>query len=331
MQRVCYCKKILVYFSQRQIVILERGIEMTLRDIAYIAAIQEEKSITKAANRLYIAQPALSQCVRKVENELGITLFNRTPSGVQLTAEGTCFLHFAKKVLVEQKSFERELEDMRNTNSGSLSIGFSGSQASYVLPYFLADFKKEYPAIDVQLIEASSDKIEAGVEMGNIDVSILHTPVLNQNLEYFELSRDRFVIVPRSCSKFSPHIYYKEGVTRPYMDIHFLEEEPLVLTQSWQRSRMICDQIFRKAKISPVIRQETNHIGTLDALTLVDYASTLLPEKQLTVDIRRRGYYLIDEEYDVPYSFVVCTLKGGYVSQACSKLIELLHRKQYTF
>ncbi|NMA93398.1 MAG: LysR family transcriptional regulator, partial [Clostridiales bacterium] len=65
---------------------------MTLRDIAYIVVIQEEKSITKASNKLYVTQPALSQRVRKVESELGITLFNRTSRGVQLTSEGECFL-----------------------------------------------------------------------------------------------------------------------------------------------------------------------------------------------------------------------------------------------
>lgn len=304
---------------------------MTTRDMEYMAMIQQEKSITKAAAKLFIAQPALSQCVRKLENELDITIFIRTATGVQPTPEGECFLRFVQKTLAEQKNFKREIADLSGDKSGVIRLGFSGTQASFVLPYFLTDFKEQFPSIDIQMIEASSNDIEKQIGEGQIDIGILHLPIGSENLDYFELSRDRFVIIPRSCSKFQPHIYYKEGESRPYLDISFLKDEPLVLTQSWQRSRMACNQIFENAGIVPQIKQVVKHIGTLDALTLVDYASTLLPEKQLTENIRRRGYFYIDEAYDVSYAFVVCTLKGTYISNACQHLLDLLHKIQYTF
>lgn len=75
--------------------------------MAYIVSIAEEQSITRAAAKMYMAQPALSQCVQKVEKELGVTIFHRQPNGVKLTAEGECFLEFAKKTLTEQKTMEK--------------------------------------------------------------------------------------------------------------------------------------------------------------------------------------------------------------------------------
>lgn len=304
---------------------------MTTKDMEYMAMLQQEKSITRAAAKLFIAQPALSQCVRKLENELGITLFLRTASGVRPTPEGECFLRFVHQTLNNRQNFERELQDLSDVESGVVRLGFSGTQAAYVLPHFLNQFKAQHPSIELKLIEATSDQIERGIEAGSIDIGILHLPVGSKNLDYFELNDDRFVIIPRSCSQYQPYIYYKQGEALPYLNINFLKNEPLVLTQSWQRSRMACNQIFEKAGIVPQVRQVVHHIGTLDALTLVDYASTLLPEKQLTDDTRRRGYYLVDEAYSVSYAFVVCTLKSAYISKACQALLDLLHTLRGSF
>lgn len=305
--------------------------DLTIRDMEYIAAIAKEKSMTKAAAQLFVAQPALSQCVRKLEKELGITLFLRTVTGVCPTAEGECFLRFVEKTLAERTNFEKELVDLSQSEGGTIRLGFSGAQAAFVLPHFLTNFRVQHPSIELQLVEASSDTIEKGIEAGEIDVGILHLPIASPRLDYFELSRDRFVIIPRSCGAYEQYIYYKEGEKLPYLNIGFLKNEPLVLTQQGQRSRIACNQIFEKAGIVPQVRQEVQHIGTLDALTLVDYASTLLPEKQLTEDIKRRGYFLIDEKYSVSYAFVVCTLKDAYLSKASRQLLDRLQEIQYTF
>ena len=91
---------------------------MTLRDMEYIAAIAEDKSITRASTRLFVAQPALSQCVQKVEKELGVRIFLRESSGVRLTAEGQCYMEFIQKTLHEQKNLHKKLEDLRRADLG---------------------------------------------------------------------------------------------------------------------------------------------------------------------------------------------------------------------
>ena len=122
---------------------------MTTRDMAYIVSIAEEQSITRAAAKMYMAQPALSQCVQKVEKELGVTIFHRQPNGVKLTAEGECFLEFAKKTLTEQKTMEKKLLDLQNSDRGVVQLGFTGMQAMYVLPYFLPQFKEMVPSCSI--------------------------------------------------------------------------------------------------------------------------------------------------------------------------------------
>ena len=110
---------------------------MTLKDLEYFTAIARERSITRAAASLYIAQPALSQCLQKIEKEIGAELVIRNSSGVVLTSEGQFFLDFATRVLQERLQLEQKITDVENAENGSIRLGFTGTQATYVLPYIL--------------------------------------------------------------------------------------------------------------------------------------------------------------------------------------------------
>lgn len=304
---------------------------MTTRDMAYIVSIAEEQSITRAAAKLYMAQPALSQCVQKVEKELGVSLFIRQPNGVKPTVEGKCFLEFAKKTLAEQRTMEKKLADLQDTDHGEIQLGFTGMQATYVLPYFLPQFKEKYPAIDIILTEASSEDVEEKLVKGEVEVGIVHPPLLRDELEYFELNHDEMVIVPRSNSRYHKMIYYRDDDPMPYLDIEFLRKEPIIVTQSWQRSRMICEQIFDKMGFKPPIKQISRNLTTLDALAQVDYGTVLLPSKQVSDALRRRGIFKIDPAYSVPYTFNIAVLKNAYLSSPAQKLVEFLKEIRGTF
>ena len=103
------------------------------------------------------------------------------------------------------------------------------------------------------------------------------------------------------------------------------------MTPPEQRSRMVCDQILANAGVVPVIKQVSRNLSTLDALAQVDYASTIMPEKRVSPALRMRGYYHLEPEIAVPYTFVVATLKDSYLSIAAQALREELFKKQFTF
>lgn len=304
---------------------------MTLKDMLYLIAISEEKSITKAAAKLFIAQPALSQCVQKVEKEIGTEIFVRTTVGVQVTAEGRCFLKFANKTLLEYQSMQKQMSDIKNAEGGEITLGLTGTQATYILPYILPRFKKIYPNISITLVEDNGSMIEEKLSNLELDVGIIPLPIVKKNLDYFELSQDDMVVIPRSCSRFRKYIYYLDGDNKPYLDIQFLKEEPLVLTLPQQKSRMICDQIFAKAGITPEVKQISKNLITLDALAQVDYATTLMPSKQISGELKRRGFYYLEPKYSVQYSFCVVTLKDTYISMATRKLLDMLYDIRGTF
>jgi len=304
---------------------------MTLKDLEYFLAIARERSITRAAAKLYVAQPALSQCLQKIEKETGVDLVVRSSSGVVLTSEGQCFLEFAERVLQERQQLEKKLRDVENADNGEIRLGLTGTQATYVLPYILPEFQAKHPGVSITLVEANSNEIEEKLLRHEVDIGILHPPITHQELDCFGLSSDNMVIIPRTVSNFQDFVYYKEDEDQPYLSMDLFKDEPIVLTLPEQRSRMICDQIFANAGIVPKIRQICRNIATLNALALVDYASVMVPRKQLSTALRNRGFFKIDESVDVPYTFVVATMKDSYLPIAVRHLREEFLQKRYTF
>lgn len=302
---------------------------MTIKDLEYFAVIARHGSITRAASELFIAQPALSQCLQKLEKETGLQLFVRQSRGVALTSQGECFLHFAQSVLREQEDMKRRMQDVEHGEKGQIRLGFPGSQAAFVLPHILPDFQAAHPGVSIVLVEATSNDIEQKLLDHEVDMGILHLPVLCEELDWFELSRDEMVFVPRSTTDLTESTYQEAG--RRYIRPEFLAAEPLILTPPEQRSRMVCDRILAGAGVVPQIKQISRNLSTLDALVQVDYASTLMPEKQLSAALRQRGYCYLPPKLSVPYTFVVATLKEGYLPIAAKALMAELKKKQFTF
>ena len=304
---------------------------MTLRDLQMMVTIADEKSISRAAVKLFLAQPALSQCLRKVEKELGTVVFVRINTGVVPTEEGEVFLEFARETLGAKSTMEKKMEDLRTEEHGIIHLGLTGTQAAYVLPSFLPEFNERHPRVEIILVEASSTVVERKLMSGECDVGILHPPILEEGLTVFELSHDEMVVIPRSRSRFQPYIYYQEGERIPYLNIDFLRDEPVLFTQGDQRSRQISDGIFERAGFLPKIKQISNHLITLDTLAQVDYGTVLLPAKQISEPLKRRGYYRLDQRFRPWYPFLVAYRKAAYQSAAVKKLLEVLEEKKGTF
>lgn len=304
---------------------------MKLQNMSYMLKVAEEKSITKAAAALFIAQPALSQCIKTVEKELGYSIFIRQSTGVTVTEEGRCFLEFARRVMAEQKNYEKRINDIRSNASREIRIGLTGTQGAYVLPYFLPQFQRKYPMVKVILTEGFSPMIQKMIVDGDIDVGIIHPPIDVEGLDVFELSHDDLVIVPREQSRYHQFIYYRDGDNKPYLNLKFLENEPVALSTPKQRSRKICDEIFRRAGITPLVIQESKSLAALDALAQVNYATVFLPAKQLSAGLKQRVHFYIDPKYAPDYPFYVAVAHNTYHSLMTEKLLAFLRTLIGTF
>lgn len=303
---------------------------MTLKDIEYFYTVAKEKNITKAAAALFIAQPALSQCIKKLENEMGIMLFIRNKAGTTLTKEGECFYAFAQKVLNEKKQLDAQLQDMKNGEGGTVKLGFSGSQASFILPQILPAFRTDHPNIEIQLVESLSVETEKKLIAREIDIAIIPKPILFESIEYFEFSRDDMVLLPSRSSEYKRYAYTDEKDGKDYISMDFFRTEPIVTTFPGQKTRMITDIILSRAGITPNIKQMARNIITVKALAQMDTASALVPRKLLGT-ISDRPCFAIPSRYSEPYSYVVAYLKDAYISQAMRNLMNAFLLNKFSF
>lgn len=147
------------------------------KDWHLFITIAETGNLTKAANRLYVSQPALSYRLTQLEKQFDEPLFIRMPRGLALTETGELYYNYAKDMLKRKEDFESSLENKKNTISGVLSLGCSSIFANYELPDILEGFTKAYPDVRIQLKTGISSKISDFYQAGDVHVAIIRGPV----------------------------------------------------------------------------------------------------------------------------------------------------------
>lgn len=146
---------------------------MELRHLRYFVAVAEERSFTRAAGRLHIAQPAVSAQIKSLEEELGLALLHRDRHHVELTTAGAAFLRGTRSLLADLDGHIREARRLAEIGAGRLAIGFVGSQSHEWMPQVLRSFRREHPGVELSLTElVPSEQMDALLEK-RLDVGFM--------------------------------------------------------------------------------------------------------------------------------------------------------------
>ncbi len=301
---------------------------MTNRELLYIKTIAEEKSISKAAVKLFLSQPSLSQCISRIEAELGTKLFNRSATGLSTTYAGERYLNMAHQVLRLYKDFEAEISDINSLNIGRLDIGITTHLASYLLPKLLPRYRALYPNLSICITEESSSVLEEMVLSGKVDFAVMHThPLLiSQNshaLRFSLIQNDPFLLVAPADTKLkatSPCDPY------PLIDPELLKTQDFIMVSPGRRIRQVADIILSKAEIEPKIILTTQSFETAKRLASVGMGVTLLPEAYLAIFPGEYDTKLfrLPAQWEGQWALSVVMQKDGYVSGASKEFIRLL-------
>ena len=165
-----------------------------LRRLDAFVAVAEELHFGRAADRLHIAQPALSQQIRQLEADLGLTLLERTTRRVALTPDGAAFLPHARQLSVSAQGVARAAEELRVGARGRLRLGFVDSTAFEFVPWFLRRFRSAWPEADVELHTMSSDEQARALVAGDIDLGVARTVPVRPVVDSAMLGHDRFML-----------------------------------------------------------------------------------------------------------------------------------------
>jgi DNA-binding transcriptional LysR family regulator len=167
---------------------------MELRHLRYFIAVAEHLHFSRAAESLHIAQPPLSQQIQSLENELGVPLFIRTKRSVQLTPAGKAFLGEAKKVIAQTEHAIAAAHQAHSGILGQLDIGFVGTAIAEVIPAILKAFRARYPLVEITLQNLVTTEQVQGLREGQIQVGILHPPLLDASLHLEIIRREPLVV-----------------------------------------------------------------------------------------------------------------------------------------
>lgn len=163
----------------------------------YIYEIYKQKSVSKAAEKLYISQPALSNTLKKAEEELGAAIFNRKTHPFTLTAEGKVYMESIEKILAIQDVAYSKIRDMSDLKGGSLRIGVSTALSYYVVPKICRVFCKNHPNTDISIMTSPTDELYNLLEKNEAD--LIFTPTYRTPEDYIceNLFEEKFVVAVR--------------------------------------------------------------------------------------------------------------------------------------
>ncbi len=246
----------------------------------YAYKIYQTKSFTRAAEQLFITQPSLSLSIKKLEDTLGMPIFDRSGREITLTDIGEKYIAAVEQIKNIEKSLRCEIDDLQKLNKGHVTIGSTIFVSSNVLPPILKKFQALFPEITINVLVENSSTLELLLEKGDIDLIIDNTQKDKaQEYEYIAITKEQILLaVPKNLAinnklkNFqiqSDIIQTNENWFKNYnkVDMHLLKNEKFILLKHGNNMRQISNKIFKENSIVPNVIQEFDHL-----MTSINYA-----------------------------------------------------------
>jgi LysR family transcriptional regulator, hydrogen peroxide-inducible genes activator len=247
---------------------------MTLTQLEYALNIAKSGSFKKAAELLHISQPALSMQIKKLEEEIGVRLFNRNNIPVEPTADGKLFLERAQEIIKNVRQLSNFFQNQEVNFSGILKIGIIPTLAPFLIPLFADQLQQEYPEFRLDIHELITEKVIYGVRAGDLDVGIISTPVQVYGI----------IAIPLFYEKFYFYTTEKGNNSKLEIDINEINYNKLWLLDEGNcfrdqinnfcdlnRIRKNKDFVYRSNSIDALIRI----VDTKGGITILPELSTL--------------------------------------------------------
>ena len=303
---------------------------MTSRELLYVKTITEAKTISKAAQKLFVAQPSLSQSLQRIEESLGTQLFNRTASGLTLTYAGERYYQMAVRILKIYNDFENEISDINGLKTGRIHMGITNHLGTIVMAQVMTRFHQLYPGVEVFVSEENSDTLDQKLLTGELDFAVMHAPAPRDRqplIQYELLKADPFVIVLSQDHPLNAKATQEEGMEYPVLDPALLRKEPFLMVHKQQRIRQITDSVLKKAGISQhKIILTLKSYETIRILASQGLGVTLLPSEyvRLSPGGLKAALLSIPPSYNASWSMCISTLKSSFHSNAAQMFMELV-------
>jgi DNA-binding transcriptional LysR family regulator len=296
---------------------------MELRRLRYFVAVAEELSFNRAAKKLHIAQPPLSNQIKQLEEELGVLLFERSSRGVRMTEAGELLLEEARRIFVQVDQTVNVIQRVGHGEVGRLTLGFVPSASNEVLPPILRAFRDRFPEVELFLREMRPDRVVQRLRDKQIDAGFLYLPLEDASLNIECVSREPLVLALPEAHPLS---------SKQRVELQEVAGEPFVLPARYQRMPGLYGQVTeacRQAGFVPeAVQKDVWLMQTIVGLVAGGIGVALVPSSLRNLHRRGVVYKAVhglsptvelgivrrkDDEYPVVRSFlnVVREICGG--------------------
>ena len=298
---------------------------MDLKQIEYIVKIDDEHSITRAAEKLFVTQSALNQQLLRLEKELGAPLFHRSKVDMRPTEIGQVYLDNAREILrIKQRTYNL-INDMTDAKKGRLSIGFTPGRGSEMFTHVYPSFHQAYPNVIVEPHELSVHRQQQMISQGNLDIGFQTLSERQRtDSEYIKLGEEEIFLLVPSIHPAAEQLAATQTASAPFpiANLTLFQYEPFVLMYKESTIRAITDEIFRKSGFTPNVLFETASNNTVLSMIEANLCCGVVPEYY----VRRlpKGISCFAFPTHPTWDIVANYRKNGYLSEAAKYFIELV-------
>jgi LysR family transcriptional regulator, hydrogen peroxide-inducible genes activator len=285
---------------------------MELYQLGYFIEIARQRSFTRAAERLHMAQPALSQQMKNLESELGTALFIRGRKEIQLTAAGKAFLPRAEALITQAEAAKAIVSDVAQLRGGKLIIAAIPSVSACLLPEVIRSFSRLHRKVELQLIEDSSERVAENVESGLADIGFLQLPASKSAFETRTIITEPFVLLVAKSHALAKQ---KEVALKQ------LASESFIFYKG--RARDTALETCRKAGFEPRIACESGELETVRALVAAGLGLAVVPQLAAG-NLPKTIEAIAIREPKMQRQIAAVWQKGSVLSPAAQALLKLI-------
>ncbi|NLV36501.1 MAG: LysR family transcriptional regulator [Clostridiaceae bacterium] len=282
--------------------------------------VAKSKSFSKAAKELFMTQPAVSQAVMNLENDLGIRLFTRSPKGVTLTNDGKLIFEHVNPAINLIRVGESKLLETRSLTIGEMKVGVGDTISRYFLLPYLAQFHDQYPNISLKIINRTTPEICAMLKSGEADIALCNLPIKDSALETTKCIDVHDIFV---CSD-----KYEDVYSSP-RSLEEIAQLPLIILERKSNSRQYVERHLISKGIRITAEIELGSHDLLLEFARFNFGVACVVEEFSQDYLRKGSLHKVDLIEEIPArSIGFCFLKGVPLSSAAQKLIEIVNSKE---
>lgn len=301
---------------------------MSEKELSYILKVLEEGSFSKAAEKLYISQPSLSEYIKRTEKRIGTPLLNRQANTVSLTEAGKIFVESERNIVRQRENTQRQINDLINLDGGQVTIGVSVFRCKQFLTRIISIFKEKYPKVDILIEEDVTENLLSYAEQSITDFSIVLLPTNIKSLISEWLFDEKIVVAVSKNHCFIQNNILPVSFARPFSTVDFslFKNENFISMKSGIELKKYFLNLCQHYGISPKVVIETKSHEIAASLAGVGLGITIIPEYYAEREISGKQalcYYNLEKEIEPRHVGLVYTSKKA-LSHAAAEFKDIL-------